>query len=1023
MLRTPRLSSCARNGAAFILSIALGALGAAQVTLTGSISDDTSGPLLSGTVYHANGSLTVPAGKTLTVNAGAIVKFTSAYLDVYGTLDVNGTALNPVIFTSRQDDSAGGDTFGDGATVGAPNQWWGVFLEPGSSASTLDRLELRYAGAGGIAALELVTTSPSLSFVSVVACSNGAVDLNGTASAPSVSNCTFANNAGAAVRGVPIAAVPGFVNNAATGNGGNYIQVTHPSPTANVTIGPASCLGGALVFTTNCGVPAGVAMTLQAGVVLKFAGANYIDVYGTFEALGSAGNPVVLTTIADDAHGGDTNNDGASSGVPNSWWGVFLNGTSDASVLDHAILRYTGAGGSAALELSGSDATIAHTTIEYGSNGAIDLNATVCAPSISNCTFTGNAGPSVLQVRLDAVPGFVDNIATGNGGNYIQVSVPSPLASVEIGPENCLGGALVFTTNSNVPAGVTVKLRAGVVVKFAAPNYIDIQGTLETPGTQSSPVVFTTITDDAYGGDTNNDGPSGGTPNAWWGIFLPPTSGASVLDHTILRYCGAGSSAGLELSNSNATIRHTRVEFGSNGAIDLNNTLCSPTISDCTFTGNGGVALRQARIDSIPGFLNNTATGNGGNYIQVSTPSPNGNVEIGPENYLGGALVFQTNASVAPGTSLRLRAGVVIKFAGANYIDVNGTFDTLGTALEPVVITGFADDAYGGDTNNDGPSSGAPNAWWSVFYGFGSAPGRMEHTILRYTGAGGSAGLTCSSSNATLRSVRVEHGGNGGFAASALAGDAINWVARANAGSGIALSGDTIHVLHATVVNNGGVGIQSSGAHSGTIANSILRGNGGASFAGAGITSVHHSCTQTPTAGTGNISSDPLFVAAGSGDLHLSSGSPCIGTGDFATGFAVQKDWDETSRVLDSNLDGTVTADMGAYQYTLWKLAVSGTSKLGTSVGFTVTGPAGLSVHTFGLLDGTLYVPPYGFVMAGVFTFVNLGALPVGGTLTLNVPNDPALIGASYGYQAGALSFSAPLFGNVTNLYRATLHP
>ena len=46
----------------------------AQVPLSGNVSDGAGGPLLSGTVYHASGFLTVPAGTTLTIQAGAILK-------------------------------------------------------------------------------------------------------------------------------------------------------------------------------------------------------------------------------------------------------------------------------------------------------------------------------------------------------------------------------------------------------------------------------------------------------------------------------------------------------------------------------------------------------------------------------------------------------------------------------------------------------------------------------------------------------------------------------------------------------------------------------------------------------------------------------------------------------------------------------------------------------------------------------------------------------------------------------------
>lgn len=66
-----------------------------------------------------------------------------------------------------------------------------------------------------------------------------------------------------------------------------------------------------------------------------------------------------------------------------------------------------------------------------------------------------------------------------------------------------------------------------------------------------------------------------------------------------------------------------------------------------------------------------------------------------------------------------------------------------------------------------------------------------------------------------------------------------------------------------------------------TICNCILWGNEPDGI--DGTATVNHSCVQGGWAGTANISLAPSFVDAGQGDLHLSSGSPCIdcGTNDI----------------------------------------------------------------------------------------------------------------------------------------------
>ncbi len=70
------------------------------------------------------------------------------------------------------------------------------------------------------------------------------------------------------------------------------------------------------------------------------------------------------------------------------------------------------------------------------------------------------------------------------------------------------------------------------------------------------------------------------------------------------------------------------------------------------------------------------------------------------------------------------------------------------------------------------------------------------------------------------------------------------------------------------------------------------------------------------TDGGGNLETNPLFVDAANGDLHLQFGSPAIDSGTNAAVSALT-DLDGNPRLVDGDLDWDRTAivDMGAYEY------------------------------------------------------------------------------------------------------------
>ena len=86
-------------------------------------------------------------------------------------------------------------------------------------------------------------------------------------------------------------------------------------------------------------VASGGTLTFTPGVVVKFylpPNPGYLRVDGSLVAVGTIAQPVVLTSLKDDTHGGDTNSDGsATSPSPGDWTALQLGGTSHNNTLTH----------------------------------------------------------------------------------------------------------------------------------------------------------------------------------------------------------------------------------------------------------------------------------------------------------------------------------------------------------------------------------------------------------------------------------------------------------------------------------------------------------------------------------------------------------------------------------------------------------------------------------------------------------------------------------------------------------------
>jgi hypothetical protein len=100
--------------------------------------------------YVIDNTITIPSDKTLTVGAGAVLKFYPGDgLSISGVLNAAGTVKNPAVFTAYVDDRFGGDTNGDGFnTIPYNGYWYGINFNDSApdNASTLENIIVHYGG-------------------------------------------------------------------------------------------------------------------------------------------------------------------------------------------------------------------------------------------------------------------------------------------------------------------------------------------------------------------------------------------------------------------------------------------------------------------------------------------------------------------------------------------------------------------------------------------------------------------------------------------------------------------------------------------------------------------------------------------------------------------------------------------------------------------------------------------------------------------------------------------------------------
>lgn len=142
--------------------------------------------------------VTVPSGKTLTIDAGAGVKFesSSSALTVSGTVNAQGTLSDNIHITSIADDSIFGDTNNNGASSGSPGQWKEIKFNSGS-VGTFTYTNTYFGGWSvccGLSTSNFYNTGGTLTFASSTIASSTVYGIQQTSGSATTTNSRIFGN-------------------------------------------------------------------------------------------------------------------------------------------------------------------------------------------------------------------------------------------------------------------------------------------------------------------------------------------------------------------------------------------------------------------------------------------------------------------------------------------------------------------------------------------------------------------------------------------------------------------------------------------------------------------------------------------------------------------------------------------------------------------------------------------------------------------------------------------------------------
>jgi len=269
--------------------------------------------------------------------------------------------------------------------------------------------------------------------------------------------------------------------------------------------------------------------------------------YGIFTDL-SLSYQVTGSTISNNSQGGIRVPINASptiqdNVIESNGIGILIDNGGQPDILNNQILTNTV--GIRVIEVGATKPTIVNNTISGNMDWGIEHLGTV--ELIARFNFWGSSsGPTVGSNTSGLGDKVTFGIVEFTPWRFGATDLPVISVTESINTDTVWETGNVYHVENSITVGAnrTLTIQPGTVVKFSAGASMQVSGTLLANGAADNLIIFTSILDDAAGGDSNGDGDNSiPAPGDWNQIDITSMSQNSSLQHVIIRFAGSGSNS------------------------------------------------------------------------------------------------------------------------------------------------------------------------------------------------------------------------------------------------------------------------------------------------------------------------------------------------------------------------------------------------------------------------------------------------------------------------------------------------